>query len=69
MRYPPYTSWVLKDTPPPLLPPLEQKIVKSVDSLDRLAKKADFIIEVIAGSLKVIHSPSQRQSLVCKVTC
>lgn len=56
-------------TLPPLLPPLEQQIVKSVDSLDSLAKKADFIIEVIAGSLKVIHSPSQRQSLVCKVTC
>lgn len=51
------------------LPSFEQQIVKSVDSLDRPAKKVDFIIEVIAWSLKVIHSPSQRQSLVRKVTC
>lgn len=35
----------------------EQQIVKPGDSLDRLAKKTEFIIEVIAWSLKVIHSP------------
>lgn len=38
---------------PPPFPPPEQQIVKSVDSLDRLAKKADVMMEVVARSLKV----------------
>ena len=54
-----------------LSPPVfQQQIVKSVDSPDRLAKKVEFIIEVIAWSLKVIHSPPSPFSRpVLKVTC
>lgn len=52
----------LKDTFfSPFSPSFQQQIVKSVDSFDRRAKKAEFIIQVIAWSVKVIHSFYQTQ--------
>lgn len=60
MQDPPDTSHFSKDTSPPSSSSssFKQQIVRTVDSLDSPAKKAEFIIGVIAWSLKVIHSPS-----------